>query len=72
MIHFQYASINGLTTAPSLQIPVVVDLPVGKGLRDPLKLWLRYTTDKAVSVTRDKLTSARSFLDYYLLKSGNF
>lgn len=54
------------------KIPVVADLPVGRGLRDPVKLWLRYTTDKAVSVTRDKLTSARSFLDYYLLKSGTW
>ena len=57
-------------TTPPLQIPVVADLPVGQGLRDPLKLWLRYKSDKAVSVTRDKLTSAKSFLEYYFSKTG--
>ena len=52
------------------QIPVVADLPVGKGLKDPMKMWLRYKSDNKVSVTRDKLTSAKSFLEYYFYKSG--
>ena len=45
-------------------------LPVGKGLKDPLKVWMRYKTEDKVSVTMDKVTSARSFLEYYFKKSG--
>jgi len=52
------------------KIQTVSTLPVGKGLKDPLKVWMRYKTEDKVSVTMDKVTSARSFLEYYFKKSG--
>lgn len=54
------------------KIPSIVDLPVGQGLRDPLKLWMRYKSNDRVSVTKDKVTSLNSFLKYYFTKTGEW
>lgn len=54
------------------KIPSIVDLPVGQGLRDPLKFWIRYRSNSKVSVTKDKVTSLNSFLKYYFTKTGEW
>jgi len=54
------------------KIPSIVDLPVGQGLRDPLKFWMRYRSNEKVSVTKDKVTSLNSFLKYYFQKTGEW
>lgn len=54
------------------KIPSIVDLPVGQGLRDPLKFWMRYRSNDKISVTKDKVTSLNSFLQYYFKKTGEW